>query len=193
MHRVVVACAAVLAVAACSKKTDETAATGDGAPAAASAPSGPMATPKRKPGLWVQTISTAGMNQETKLCLDEATEARMTLWGQAMGENTCAKNQITPAAGGWRIESECDFGDAGKHVTTGTITGDFNSRYVMKMTTTTTGARMAQANTTQEMEMTGTWQGACPAGMKPGDMTLPGGMTMNINQIAAMQGKAAGK
>ena len=29
--------------------------------------------------------------------------------------------------------------------------------------------------------------------MKPGDMTLPGGMKVNINQIAAMQGKAAGK
>lgn len=192
MHRVVVACAAVLAVAACSKKTEETA-TGDGAPAAANAPAGPIAPPKRKPGLWVQTISTAGMNQETKLCLDEATEAKMTLWGQAMGQDMCSKNQITPAPGGWKLESECDFGEAGKNVTTGTITGDFNSRYVMKMTTTTTGAKMVQANTTQEMEMTGAWQGACPADMKPGDMLLPGGMKMNINQVAAMQGKAAGK
>jgi hypothetical protein len=193
MHRVVVACAAVLALAACSKKAGETAATGDGAPAAANAPAGPITPPKRKPGLWVQTISTTGMSQETKLCLDEATEARLTLWGQAAGQNACARNQITPVAGGWKVDAECDLGDAGKSVTSGTITGDFNSRYVMKMTSTTTGSKIAQANVTQEMEVTGAWQGACPADMKPGDMLLPGGMKMNLNQITAMQGKAAGK
>ena len=120
---------------------------------------------------------------------DEATEAKMTVWGQAAGKDICAKNTITPMAGGWRIESECDFGEAGKNVSTGTITGDFNTKYVLKMSTTTTGAKMLQMNGTQEMEMTGVWQGACPAGMKPGDMTLPGGATININDVAAMGGK----
>ena len=34
----------------------------------------------------------------------------------------------------------------------------------------------ADNTTTQD----GQWTGACPAGMKPGDMVMPGGMKMNI-------------
>jgi hypothetical protein len=50
---------------------------------------------------------------------------------------------------------------------------------------------MPQANGTHEMELTATWQGPCPAGMKAGDMTmtLPGsGKTMTMN-IADMMSK----
>jgi len=115
--------------------------------------------------------------------LDEAIEQKMTLWGQKMGQEVCAKNAITPTAGGWKVESECDFGEAGKNVTSGTVTGDFNSKYVMKLTTTTTGAKMIQANGTHAMEMSAEWKGACPADMKPGDMMLPGGMKMNIANL----------
>jgi hypothetical protein len=193
MRSFVLLTVSALALCACQKPSDEAAKTGEAPSAVATAPAGPVTPPKRKPGLWLQTVSSSAGSQETKLCLDEATEAKMTLWGQSVGQNVCAKNLITPAPGGWKVESECDFGEAGKNVSTGTITGDFNTKYVLKMTTTTTGANVVQANGTQDMEMTGTWQGACPADMKPGDMTLPGGMKVNINQIAAMQGKAVGK
>lgn len=168
------------------QKSDEAAKTGEAAQASATAPNVAATPPKRKPGLWAQTVSTAGMTQTTKLCLDEATEARMTAWGQQVSEGMCAKNAITPAAGGWAFESECDMGQAGKTVTKGTATGDFNSRYVIKATSTTTGASMAQANGAHEMEMTAAWEGPCPAGMKPGDMSLPGGMTINLDQMSAM-------
>lgn len=179
--------AASLGLAACQPSGGEKAPAAETAAApAASAPAGP---PRRKPGLWSQTMTTQGMTQATKICLDEATEAKMTIWGQQIGEEVCAKNAVTPTAGGWKIESECDFGEMGKNVTTGTVTGDFNTRYVMKATTTTTGAKMIQANGTQSMEMTAAWEGACPADMKPGDMTLPGGMKMNLNDITAITGK----
>jgi hypothetical protein len=177
--------AAGLGLAACQPSGGEKAPSAETAAApTAATPAGP---PRRKPGLWTQTMSTEGMTQSSKICLDEATEAKMTIWGQQMGDEICAKNAVTPTAGGWKIETECDFGEMGKNVTTGTVTGDFSSRYVMKATTTTTGAKMVQANGTQSMEMTATWEGACPADMKPGDMTLPGGMKMNLNDIAAMK------
>jgi hypothetical protein len=176
----------LLALAACSK-------TGDKAPAAeasasasdanAGATAGPAAMPKRKPGLWVQTVSTGGMNQTSKLCLDEATEAKMSVWGQQAGEGMCAKNVITPAAGGWSFDSECKMAGAGTIKTTGTATGDFNSKYVLKATSTTSGSSMPQANGVHEMEVTATYEGPCPAGMKPGDMTLPNGMTLNIANL----------
>ncbi|MEW5686632.1 MAG: DUF3617 family protein [Pseudomonadota bacterium] len=188
MRALVIVCAGALALSACGKKEDA-AKTGETADAAASAPAaaGPATPPKRKPGLWKQTVSAGGTTQESKLCLDEATEAKMTLWGQAVGKDICAKNTITPAPGGWKLESDCDFGESGRNVSTGTITGDFASKYVLKMTTTTTGAKMVQANGTQDMEMTGTWEGACPADMKPGDMTLPGGLKVNIANMPGMK------
>lgn len=184
MRAVAIVCMGALALTACQKKTDEAAKTGEETQAAANAPAtAPAGPPRRKPGLWVQTINASGMTQETKICLDDAVEKKMTLWGQGMSQEACARNEITPTAGGWKVESECDFGEAGKSVTSGTVTGDFSSKYVMKMTSTTTGAKMPQANGTQTMEMTGAWQGACPADMKPGDMLLPGGMKMNIANL----------
>lgn len=168
------------------QKSDEGAKTGDAPQASAAAPAAPTSPPKRKPGLWAQTVSTAGMTQTTKICLDEATESRMTAWGQQVSDGMCARNVITPTAGGWSFESECDMGEAGKSVTKGTATGDFDSKYVIKATTTTTGASMAQANGVHEMEMTAAWEGPCPAGMKPGDMSLPGGVTINMNQMSGM-------
>ncbi|MBU1378662.1 MAG: DUF3617 family protein [Alphaproteobacteria bacterium] len=188
MRMVAVLGVSLLALAACSKKDDKTAAaTGEASPAAASASSGPMAPPKRKPGLWAQTATSQGSTQSMTLCLDEATEAKLTVWGGQATADMCPKNVITRTPGGFTFDSECNLGGAGKVVTKGVATGDFNSKYVIKATSVTTGSSMAQANGTHDMEMTGEWKGACPAGAKPGDMSLPGGVTMNINQIAGMK------
>lgn len=181
MRRVLILGVSLLALAACQKKTDATAALGDAPKAAVAAQM--TSPPKRKPGLWAQTIATGGMTQTMKLCLDEATEAKLTVWGQQVGKDICAKNEITPTVGGWSFTSACDMGAAGKVSTTGKATGDFNSKYVIKATSVTTGSSMAQANGTHEMEMTGTWEGACPATMKPGDMTMAGGVTINIANL----------
>ena len=183
----------LVGLAACQKKPESTAAaTGEAAMASANAPAAPVAPagpPKRKPGLWAQTVSTAGRTQTSKICLDEATDARMSAWGQAMGQDICSKNAVTPIAGGWKFDAECSMG-GGKTSTTGTATGDFNSKYVVKATTVTSGSSMPQADGTHDMELTATWEGPCPAGMKPGDMSMsmPGTgrtMTININEMAA--------
>jgi hypothetical protein len=125
------------------------------------------------------------MTQTMKMCLDADTEAKMTLWGQAMGSATCSKNLVTPAPGGWKFESECDMGTSGRIASTGVATGDFNAKYEVKMTSVTTGAAMPQANGTHAMTVAAAWEGACPAGMKGGDVTLPGGMTINMEALTA--------
>lgn len=179
----------VLALTACSKKNDKVAAApGDAAPAASDAPvPGPMAAPKRKPGLWSQTVSSDGSSQTMKLCLDAATEAKLSVWGGQATADMCAKNTFVRTPTGFTFDSVCDMGAAGKITTKGVGTGNFDTRYEIKATSVTTGSSMAQANGPHEMTITGTWDGACPAGMKPGDMSLPGGVTMNINDIAAMK------
>lgn len=192
MRLIVVLAASACVLAACQKKEETTAAaTGEKAPAVATAK--PAAPPKLRAGYWTQTISSQGTTQEIRLCLDEAFAEKMNLWGSQTSAEVCEKYNITPTAGGWTFESECNMGAGGVTVTKGVVTGDIASRYTVKATTTTTGAQMAQANGYREMELTAVRADQCPAGMKAGDMTMPGGMTMNLSQIEAMQRKATGK
>ncbi|TAJ69866.1 MAG: DUF3617 family protein [Phenylobacterium sp.] len=177
----------VLALAACSKKEDKSpAAEASASGGNASATAGPVAMPKRKPGLWSHTVSSSGSTQAMQICIDEDTDAKMSVWGQAVSKDMCSKNSFAAAPGGYAFESECDLGgDMGHVVSKGAVTGDFNSAYTVKTTSTTTGAAMAQANGTTEMTLTAKWEGACPAGMKGGDITLPGGMKINMEAMTA--------
>jgi len=184
-----VAVVAVGGLAACSKK-DGAAKTGEATSATATAPMAPVGPPHRKAGLWAQTINAGGGAMQTiKMCLDADTDAKMAIWGQAMGkDNPCAKNVVTPTAGGWAFESECDMGQGGHIVSKGSATGDFNSKYVVKVSSTTTGAAYAQANGPHEMTLTAEYQGACPADMKGGDVQMPGmpaGMKLNLEDMRA--------
>lgn len=190
MRKLFVMGAAILALAACGKKPADGAATGESKSAAAQAPAASPMPPKRKPGLWAQTLHTAGITQTTKICLDSDTEAKMTVWGQAVGKDACAKQSFRPIPGGWAFESTCNMGDSGTIVSKGEATGDFSSRYTVKVASTTTGASMAKANGAHMMSLDAVWEGPCPAGMKGGDVQLQipgmkGGMTINVEQLAA--------
>lgn len=183
---------AVLALGACAKKT-ETAATGDAtavaARVAAPAPAA-MTPPSRKAGLWEQTVSTAGINQTMKMCLDEAVEQKMKWWGsQASGKSDCAEQKITPhLGGGWDFHSVCKMGESGTVTSDGQATGDFGSHYKVEVNSVTAGSPMAQANGPHKTTIEATWIGPCPAGMVGGDMEMPGGM--KINMLHAMDATA---
>ena len=195
MRRVAMVGASLLAIsftiAACQKKTDA-AATGEAPAAAATAPTALTAPPSRKAGLWSHTVESAGVNQAMKVCLDADTDAKMTVWGQAAGKDMCAKQSFTRTAGGYAFESECDMGGAGRTVSKGTVTGDFNSAYTVKVSSVTTGASMPQANGAHDTTLTARWEGPCPAGMQGGDVKIqvPGGpeMTINMEKMTAMAG-----
>ncbi len=178
---------AVLALAACGKKEDKVAATGDAAPAAGTAPApGPAATPKRKPGLWSQTVTMEGFSQTTRICLDEATEAKLSVVGGQMSQEACSQTAMTPrVGGGWSFSSTCDMGSGGKTATSGVITGDFASKYRMEADTTTEGAAAPQMNGARKMVMDAAWQGPCPADFKPGEMEMPNGMKINMLAMGA--------
>lgn len=164
---------AALALSACGKKNEAA----DGQVAAtepSSAPaSAPAVPPKRKAGLWRQTMTTEGHSMTTRVCTDEAFEQQAD-WtaGNAM-PGACAQT-VTPMAGGWRVASSCDMGSGGKSVTEGTATGDFGGKYEVKATTTVSGASVPQMNRTSEIRIVSEYQGACPAGWAAGDIEIPG-------------------
>jgi len=188
-----VSAAALAALAACGKKPEPAPAPSAEAPSAqapaaqapATATVPAMTPPKRKPGLWEQTISMSEMTQKSSICIDKAVEDAMGWWGQQTTKDMCAKQSVTRALdGSWRVESECSMGSGGKTVTKGVASGDFGSNYRMEAETITTGAAAPQMNGSHKMTLTAAWKGPCPAGMKPGDMQLPGGMKINMLEMA---------
>jgi len=187
---VLAATALALTLAGCGKsgeKAPPAAADGSGAatPVAAAPAAGPATPPHRKAGLWEQTVSTAGMTQTSRLCLDDKTEAELAWWGGQAGKSACEQTSITPAPGGWSFSSVCSMGSGGTVTSQGTATGDFGSHYVVEATSSTTGAGAPQMNGEHKMKIEASWKGPCPDGMRPGDMELPNGMKINMLDMTA--------
>lgn len=182
--------ASVLALAACSKKT-ETAPTGAATNATATAPAsstGTLTPPSRKAGLWEQTVSTDQMKQTTRMCLDATVEAKMKWWGSQAGKSECSEQKITPhPGGGWDFHAVCPMGESGTITSDGQATGDFGSHYTVNVSSTTSGSPMPQANGVHKIAIDAVWKGPCPAEMHAGDMEMPSGL--KINMMDAMNGK----
>jgi len=186
-----ISAAAVLALAACSKKAADTGQAVTASATAPAAPAAPATPPPRKAGLWEQKISTGSMQQTMKMCLDASVDQKMKWWGsQAKGKSDCTQQTVTPhPGGGWDFHAVCPMGESGTITSDGSATGDFGSHYKVEVTSVTTGSPMAQANGTHKTSIEATWTGPCPADMKAGDMEMPGGM--RINMTDAMNGAAA--
>ncbi len=149
------------------------------------------AGPRRRAGLWEQRLSTGGIVQVTRICIDDALEARLSWWSQQATNETCEKNLVSRRTdGGWQLSSVCDMGSGGKTTTSGVARGDFSTRYVITGESSTVGAAAPQMNGTRTVSIEAVWQGACPEGFGPGDMELPGGIRMNLLDMA---GAAAGR
>src|SRR5258706_12921217 len=185
MKRAILICGcAALALAACSKKADTAA--GGTAPAASApvAAAAPAAPPTRKGGLWEQAMDMGQMKQTISMCVDETTEAKTKWWSTERhggAKTDCTEQSVTPTPGGWAFHSVCPSGDGATVTSDGTATGDFGTHYKVEMTAVTSGSSMPQANGTHKMSMEGTWKGPCPAGMKAGDMVMPGGMRISTS------------
>jgi hypothetical protein len=179
--------AALVSLTACNKSASSTGSAGSPVAGAAPAASGPMTVqqiPHRKPGLWRQTIAMDGESSPgpgTQLCVDAASEAKMSIVAQHMTGMHCDTPQFSRNLdGSISFSNNCDMGANGKTQTRGTIKGDFNSSYVADMDTKFSGSSMPTMNGDHKMTITATWTGACAPGQKGGDMILANGMKMNV-------------
>ena len=180
----ILAAGALAVLAGCGEKPATKTEAGGAAKPAASAPVSPIPAswPKRKPGLWTQTMNLKeqGFSRGFRFCVDAATDEKLGLDSQGM-DSQCAKGQMTRTAdGGWTVTSTCDMGPAGQTQSTIHVSGDFGSRYVMEVDSVTTGAAQPTMNGQHRMTMTAEWSGACPAGWTGGDVEMPGGRRMNL-------------
>ena len=171
----------VLTATACSKEKQTDAA---GGPAGAA-----VEVPKRKPGLWKQTVLIEGIDalQTVQLCLDEASDPKLAWWGQQGFKQACSKNDINRQPdGSWKFSSICE-GAGVKTTNDGAAVGDFSSRYQLKAESTTTGAPVPQMNGSRTVTIDAEWLSECPAGMRPGDIDLPDGQRMNVLEMSGLQ------
>ncbi len=151
---------------------------------AATAVAQSLDAPMRRPGLWDQTMTMpggAGRTMTMKYCTDTATEKRFSALSATMRGQTCSKTEIHRTPAGVAFESVCTS-DGATRTTSGLATGDFQSHFHVDVVahSTAAGPRGGESHITED----GTWLGPCPAGMKPGDMVMPNGMTMNVNGMA---------
>ncbi|MBK9605384.1 MAG: DUF3617 family protein [Betaproteobacteria bacterium] len=154
------------------------------AAAAALAPSAlAQELPKRKSGLWeIRMESGAGKGggggHLMTQCVDQSRDDAFRQMGQQMErENKCTRTNVQRGPNRLSFDSSCDFGTM-KTTAKTVITGDFNSAYKMEIQSRYEPPMMGLKEGTTVMEAK--WTGACKPGQRPGDVTVPGGMTMNI-------------
>ena len=151
--------------------------------------------PKRKPGLWEMSMQMPGQtgmgSVSTKQCVDEQSDAEMHRKAFAGNDpkTQCKQLSSKKIAGGVEIEAECKTDDGGTVKSVARITGDMQTSYAMENDMTFSPPRNGMSKA--KLSMKGTHRGACPAGMKGGDIQMttlggPGGMTIDVEKLKNM-------
>jgi hypothetical protein len=137
--------------------------------------------PKRKSGLWeIETITSTGAagSGKAQLCVDPKTDTLLNDMGGGMMDKLCSKNEARREGSTIVSDSVCQFGDS--TVTThSVITGKFETQY--EVNTRSTYNPPLNGLTEGSAVIRARWLGSCKAGQKPGDMILPSGAKININ------------
>jgi hypothetical protein len=114
-----------------------------------------------------------------KQCVDKETDARMLKMASTGDLTNCSKNELSRTSSGYRFEAECAFSGS-KVISSGVFEGDFDKAYTGTVTTKFSPPLFGKANS--ESRIKAQWVSPCPSGMDPGDMVLPNGMRMSLDQ-----------
>jgi hypothetical protein len=87
------------------------------------------------------------------------------------------------SSGAYRFTSMCKLADGGVINSHGVATGDFKTAFDVHSAIDVTGASFEPMNGAHQITVSGRYLGDCPVGMKPGDVSLGSGMTVNMNKL----------
>jgi hypothetical protein len=161
--------------------------------ACAAAVSGPAAAisaelPARRAGAWDISIKlTGGMMPTAKMrhCTNERDDGNMSVMFNPLSPSPCPTRDIQKHSDRTTIDAVCR--DDGKSITLHSdITGDFSTSYKV---VTETKVQDSEDSTPYVSNLTleGTYLGACRADEKPGDVTMAGGLKINVNNMEAFR------
>jgi hypothetical protein len=139
--------------------------------------------PKRKPGLWQQSISHSAQGvppTSMQMCTDEKTDDLIANRAAGNEKQQCTQQSVKREGNAYVVEAVCKDGKTTVR-TRGVFSGDFNTRYTGEMRSTFDPPMHGMKEMTQKMEAR--WVGPCKPGQKPGDVVVEGMGTMNMNQM----------
>ena len=134
-------------------------------------------SPARRPGLWQTTNTVEGKTEEaSRFCTDTATDAEMAKVKAQLPEGgPCSESNRRRDGDLITYDTSCTI--AGEQTTSHvvvTLSGGVVERMETASHFTVAIAGMTDGTTTMA------WLGACPAGMRPGDVVFPNGLKMNV-------------
>ena len=124
-----------------------------------------------------------GSRPAGKQCVDATTDQAMmkagTDMGASMGMN-CKKMESKKEGEKFIVETDCMMKNV--HMVSSTVfEGDFNSEYTSTMSAKYDPPFMGQSD--MNVVTKAKYEGACQAGQIPGDIILPNGMKINVNEM----------
>ena len=144
--------------------------------------------PKRKSGLWEisSTSSASGRAQANQpvvtmsMCVDQNSDADWIQSGQQMSQVKCSKQETKVERDRILFNSVCNFGKT-TATSRGVVSGDFNKAYNVETHSTYEPplAGMKEASST----ITAKWLSPCKPGQRPGDIIMPNGTSINMNDM----------
>ena len=139
--------------------------------------------PTRKAGLWEITTNVASRSIKMQQCIDAKTDQAMQAHAGTAPQGDCSKHEVQKSGATMTIDSVCTFGGKTRtsHIV---VTGSFDSEYTLTMTSQAEGTPAGTVVT-----LNAKWLGPCASDQKPGDMILPNGMKLNIQNLPNLQRK----
>ena len=145
---------------------------------------------KRQSGLWEVAIQEGPPAQPrpvtVKECVDSSSDDQILKIGNRL-ENIyeCSRTDHKETHDGFRAYAECPQGLL-TMITQVRLSGDFRSSYKAEVSTTFQPPHLF--HTDSKITITGTYKGACPEGMKPGDVEI-GLVRMDSKRMAERCGQ----
>lgn len=149
--------------------------------------------PARRAGLWQISVTRdakPGPLGTLQVCLDPVADARFTVFGRHFATGACDRKITKDPQGVYHFESQCTLQDGANVTTHGVATGDFVSGYEVDTEVSVQGATFRPMNGSHRIHFSGRWQGQCPSGLRPGDVSLGSGLKVNIDQLPALAAAA---
>ena len=146
--------------------------------AVSAAPASATDLPARKPGLWEVRTSIEGSPHALTVqqCIDASTDQMLQSNAGPFSAAACPDREVKKSDASMTIDSRCTF-DGKPASAHALVTGSLDSAYTM--TVTSEGGGLPAVKMTIESK----WLGTCPADQKPGDVTMAGGVKINVPEL----------
>jgi hypothetical protein len=148
----------------------------------------------RRAGLWRQTVTRDGKSTPfgaIRICVDEATDAKMTMIGRAVGGSRCTRAVEKQADGSLRFHSICKFGHGGVVDSTGAAWSDSAAAFHLHADSTITGSIYRPLNGAHATDVSARYVGPCPSDMTPGEAIIGPGLKVNLGRLPLAGASAA--